>query len=199
MLAAESRENQRLAVSVAFLILAVAGMSKCIPALAAILLPSLQAQLGDHLGVGVAPLWTHEVVVLSMTLGVFFIWRHDTGLAALFSLVGALYATEPLLAIGIEMLSVELLLVPLFVVIAAIEPEPVKTESAKNFLGALLVLSVSVTIARFAGWFSIDGDAPWGNGGFHLYHTVLTFTGLAAIVTIIVRCTTTLLPLPPNM
>ncbi len=188
MPAAESRENQRLAIAVAFLLLAVAGMSKCIPALAAILLPSLQSQLGDHLGAGVAPLWTHEIVVLSMTLGAFFIWRHDTGLAALFSLVGALYGTEPLLAVGIETPPVELLLVPLFVVIAGIEPEPVTSKIARTLLSMLFMLSLTVACSSVLGWFDFDFFAPWGDAAFDEGSVWLGAVALIAVAVIVARC-----------
>ena len=87
-----SRADPTPAVSILLVYVVLLGLYRTLPALAALRLPALRGQLTEHLGAGITPLWAHLVIVAVMTLAaVVLVWR-DTSTAALFALVGAMYA-----------------------------------------------------------------------------------------------------------
>ncbi len=172
-------------VSVLMVWLVLLGIYRTLPALVRI--PELRGQFLDHLGAGITPLWAHLVVVAVMTsAAVVLVWS-DECTAALFALVGAMYASEPIEAVGGSELSVERLLVPLIVTLAILIPEPLPRTWMTFSLGCLLALSLAFAVAEWSGIADDGGLAPWGNELFYLGDAILFPIGLIGVLVLVFR------------
>lgn len=182
----DSRVDLPPVVSVFLVSLALLGLGRMLPALAALRMPELRGQLSEHLGAGIAPLWVHLVVVVAMTVAtVILVWSDECS-AALFALVGAMYAAEPLQAVGGAEVAVEKLLVPLVVSLAILKPRLPSRWLAWP-LGGLLVVSLGLAGLVWSDIADDAGAAPWGNELFYVGDALLFPIGALAMFVLVIR------------
>ena len=116
-------QGRRLDIATFFLrACAVLGFMQGVIALCLSPHPEMVGSFSVSLGEGPTPIWAHLIVVLFMTISVPFLFEKDPSHAALFGLVGALYAMEPLEVVGVPSLPLDLLVVPVLALAAMREP-----------------------------------------------------------------------------